>query len=338
MEDQIGNFFVGFRRPDPTAALYKVEVNTPQYTFVANAAAIAIKVLQTQKSKNALVRLALAISSHTPTRAPIQNVTQASHVVDLFISKISQKFPGIIVDATIADVRMLGYHVGVAWQGSLDQFNTRSQVVHVNAARLQDLISAANTTPASNHGRTQFRIFMFQLANTLVHEVGGHLFMTFISQNMLSPTGQLQRPFTPESVTYSDYGSQGVGESGRLLESAIFGGSMEYFRDNTAGDRQAGVPYILNETNNSVRRISQTTIDNFVINQDFVFPYPLQGPAHPWNTMPSLANVQGPVELPDPSLRPQIPLELVPHLAGSRVRFSQLRLALSNPSILAVPA
>ncbi|KAK2759311.1 hypothetical protein FQN54_002789 [Arachnomyces sp. PD_36] len=324
MDDQIGNFVVVFRPPNPQQSLYKIEVNTSQYTFVANAAALAISVFQTEKAKEALTELALGLSQASPMRVPFNgNPNLARQAVNLFVNKISQRFPAIVIDTTINNIQVLAFHVGRPWHGSLEQFDTRRQMVHVNASRLEDLMAAANLESASSQARAAFRTFMFQLANTLIHEVGGHLFMTFLSQNIVDEAGQLARPITPEAVTYSNYGSAGSGESGRVLESILFGGAMEYSRDPAAGSQQPGIPHVFDEDSVTVRRISQTAIDNFVIHRNFAFPYPLTGPPVPWPNMAPLGNNNTTVQFPNPSSRPQVALSAMPDLAGNRLKESK---------------
>jgi hypothetical protein len=135
MADQIAKFLVVFRPPQRQQQMYKVEVNTLQYTFAANAAALAIKVLQTSKAKQAMTQLALALAGGgTPMRIPIRNNPGlARRVVYFFAGRISQRFPGIVIDASIDAVETLGFHVGIPWGGSPKQFDPRRQMVHINA-------------------------------------------------------------------------------------------------------------------------------------------------------------------------------------------------------------
>lgn len=79
--------------------------------------------------------------------------------------------------------------------------------------------------------------FQFLFANTFVHEIGGHLLITFLYNG---------RPVTPEGISYSSWfgqpqpgHSQPPGETGRHLEGLLFGGTVEYFRDeNNSSDKQ----------------------------------------------------------------------------------------------------
>lgn len=70
----------------------------------------------------------------------------------------------------------------------------------------------------------RFRTFQFLFANTFVHEVGAHLLITFLGQG---------RPITPPTIGAATpgYSINGAGESGRRLETMLFQGTIEYYRD-----------------------------------------------------------------------------------------------------------
>lgn len=74
---------------------------------------------------------------------------------------------------------------------------------------------------------------MFAL--TLVHEIGGHLFVNFLWQG--------NRPLTPPDILHPYYeGDQSGGESGRWLELAVLGGGLEFYRDPNEDDGQVSSP------------------------------------------------------------------------------------------------
>ena len=83
---------------------------------------------------------------------------------------------------------------------------------------------------ASSGNATRFTVFQFMIAVMFVHEVGGHLFITFLSNG--------QRPLTPPSMRAGNHGDNRVGESGRYLEQILFGGTMSFYRDPAQGDSQ----------------------------------------------------------------------------------------------------
>ncbi|OJD25585.1 hypothetical protein ACJ73_03042 [Blastomyces percursus] len=330
MDDDIGNFVVVFRPPGD-APMYKVEVNTSQYTFVAAAAALATKVLQTPQAINAMIELALELAETVAMRKPIQdNPALARQAVQLFVDKISAKFSGIVIDSSINTVQMLGFHVGIVWHGGLEDFDPRKHMIHINA---QMAAADAGTPMADKH----FQTFIFQLANTFVHEVGGHLLMTFLSDLIVDENGQVARPFTPPSVSYSNYAACDncmAGESGRALEDILFGGSLEYYHDPSGGPRQPGIPYLLDE-DSLVRCIPEAFISNFLANQ-FQFPYPVEGPAFVPRTMIPLGNTTTPIQFSHPSARPQLALQDLPNMAGDRVLIRRLRQALTDRKLRAI--
>lgn len=91
----------------------------------------------------------------------------------------------------------------------------------------------------SVRNRPRFRTYQFIFANTFLHEVGGHLFITFLSP---SPSG-FYRAVTPSSITADvpGYSNGFFGESGRRLECILFGGNLECYRDFDQDDQQVGL-------------------------------------------------------------------------------------------------
>lgn len=74
-----------------------------------------------------------------------------------------------------------------------------------------------------------FRVFQFKLACALVHEVAGHMLVTFLGRG---------RSLTPPTITVAGYATQEGGESGRFLEMSLFGGCLEYYRASGQGENQ----------------------------------------------------------------------------------------------------
>lgn len=89
------------------------------------------------------------------------------------------------------------------------------------------MLAASDSSRAELQQR--FRNFQFLFATTFVHEVGGHLLITFLGNG---------RPITPPDISAPRYGSDDVGESGRYLELNLFGGNTEYFRDSKQDNGQ----------------------------------------------------------------------------------------------------
>lgn len=96
---------------------------------------------------------------------------------------------------------------------------------------------------ASESQTQQFRTFQFLFANIFLHEVAGHLLVTYLIGDEESQAHARHRGFTPEQYQptlldglqgYGNYipqpGGQVVrtGESGRYLEQLLFGGTVEF--------------------------------------------------------------------------------------------------------------
>lgn len=77
---------------------------------------------------------------------------------------------------------------------------------------------------ARENKEQRFRDFQFLFATTFLHEVGAHYLITWLGGGRVN---------TPPSLTYLSYNAidPKMGESGRLLESWLFGGSTEYYYD-----------------------------------------------------------------------------------------------------------
>jgi hypothetical protein len=75
-----------------------------------------------------------------------------------------------------------------------------------------------------------FRGYQLKLACTFVHEVAGHMLLTFLDRD---------RPVTPPTIGHAQYtGAQAGGESGRFLEQRLWGGAIEFYREPSRGDLQ----------------------------------------------------------------------------------------------------
>ncbi len=78
-------------------------------------------------------------------------------------------------------------------------------------------------TAARNHDLARFQEFQFLFATTLVHEVGAHMLLTFLSNDVNN---------TPPEISVTGYArAANQGESGRYLELRLFGGTTEYYED-----------------------------------------------------------------------------------------------------------
>jgi hypothetical protein len=133
-------------------------------------------------------------------------------------------------------------------------------------------LEMANERPKN----TRFKHFLFLFALATAHELC-HGFVAYLGQNREG------RSDTPPAVTatgYSRVDRQGVfwGEAGRWLETALFGGTIEFYRDVSQDDKQAGMPYLV-DANDVAAKIKSDFILALVEQQRrFQFPFPTTGP------------------------------------------------------------
>lgn len=86
---------------------------------------------------------------------------------------------------------------------------------------------------------------MFAVAT--LHELT-HLFVAYLAQGSDDPNS-----YTPPDVSYLNYvglvdpqtNRPMTGESGRWIEGYLFGGSIEFYRDVSDDNGQAGIPHLL---------------------------------------------------------------------------------------------
>ena len=100
--------------------------------------------------------------------------------------------------------------------------------------RVHDMVEAATrahrTDDPRDHENRRFRTFIFMFANVFLHEIG-HILVTFLTKG---------RTGTPLHVRpqLDGYSMPGRGEAGRSLETILFGGTQEFYRDFDDDDSQ----------------------------------------------------------------------------------------------------
>jgi hypothetical protein len=88
---------------------------------------------------------------------------------------------------------------------------------------------------ASIDNGDRFYTFQFIFATTTVHEIGGHLLITFLSNG---------RVITPPSISALGYAqTPDGGEAARWLETWLFGGTSEFYRDQRIWQDNSQVRY-----------------------------------------------------------------------------------------------
>ncbi|KAJ9395700.1 hypothetical protein DTO282F9_7320 [Paecilomyces variotii] len=170
----------------------------------------------------------------------------------------------------------------------------------------------------------QFRLWIFQVAVVLMHEVGGHLMVTFLGHGHV---------ITPRIMTIAGFNSHvrpDNGESGRILETWLLGGVAEFQSDRRLRDDHPGKLWLIAPGAHKIRRIPSSTVDDFV-SRRFTFPLRTEGPAvHITTRADFYAATQ---HLPDPYYYPWLHGGGMPPgvFDGHRVRISDLvRLPLSS--------
>jgi len=103
-----------------------------------------------------------------------------------------------------------------------------------------DFVTAAREAdaPRDRHEH-RYEKFIFVFVATIVHEVGGHVFVTSLWESE-------RRPLTPGSlqpVTWGDDPTEG--ESGRWLGSALFGGILSHYRNPYLDEDQVSRSYAI---------------------------------------------------------------------------------------------
>ncbi|KAK2811322.1 hypothetical protein FQN50_002198 [Emmonsiellopsis sp. PD_5] len=247
-------------RRDLGGQLSEPSTDSDEYTFVATSIYLGLELLSTPHIRHCLALQALDYDKSLEQPgwygALQEDVTLALDLVNSFLDAVWNIFPLLCIDETIPTLDCLGYHPRGEWSGV---FNPRGQAVNINAQRVDDMVTSAAIPDGVN-----FRIFQFLFAHTFLHEVGGHMFITYLSQGC--------RPLTPPTLSHILYGT----EAGRALEREAFGGALEYYCDTSQSMHQPGIPHLL-DTDQMAHRISQTCIDNFVVSRIMEFPYTLEG-------------------------------------------------------------
>lgn len=121
----------------------------------------------------------------------------------------------------------------------------------VNASAAVDRIDRGRDSSAARAQRRKMLLrhknFQFMFATATAHEIC-HIFLGFISQQ-----GRHGRLATPPSITHLDYGrgqpgdidGLAQGESGRWVESKLFGGSLEFYQDRDDDDGQVSRDHLI---------------------------------------------------------------------------------------------
>ncbi|KAH8676525.1 hypothetical protein BGZ60DRAFT_259380 [Tricladium varicosporioides] len=236
------------------------ELNSEMYTYVASAINIALSILEHPSGREALVSLAIDVDNHRDVGVRYRNDRNNARAhVNFFLTRMRSHFPLVVVNDTMTNLGMYGYHSRGSWTGPLDSFNPRQQSINLSGPKVRNMIQCARQPQ-------RFRQFQFMMALTLVHEGGAHLLVTAMTNG--DDLG------TPPHVSGVGFGSEESGEAGRALETILFGGCVEFYRNPNEDDQQPGIAHIDSPFDLGTRAISPNAIAD-VTRGNFQFPLPL---------------------------------------------------------------
>ncbi|KAL2692444.1 hypothetical protein Neosp_002853 [[Neocosmospora] mangrovei] len=163
--------------------------------------------------------------------------TQMTSYVEEFLGAIRRDFPRVLLGSVGGPDVIAEAKRTPGWDGNLFRYIPKKAAgIYYNRSRVSQMASAASQANDSNSaGRkmaNRFRTFLFMFAVATAHELT-HIFVAYLAQGR----DEIES-YTPPSVSYLNYtglrdqaGIPLSGESGRWLESRLFGGSIEFYRD-----------------------------------------------------------------------------------------------------------
>ncbi|OAQ63024.1 hypothetical protein VFPPC_08938 [Pochonia chlamydosporia 170] len=263
--------------------------NTEMFTSLAVAVNIGIEMLETASGRHTLLKLGRRIvEARASNKPPIPfygDITMMDTYVDHFLDRVRSDLPRFIVEDRPSLDQLADTSKG-HWEGDFSSFKPKQAgSITFNLARVKSMVRSHGKYEALRSGSSaqwrpyldRWQGFLFMFACATAHELA-HLFVCYLSLG--------KDVHTPRRVVHLDYHQavmvQGqrviVGESGRWLEAALYGGSLEYFRDVKQGPDQTGIAYIL-DANVVAYEIPLTTIKCFVENpRRYVFPLEVSRP------------------------------------------------------------
>ncbi|KAF4497552.1 hypothetical protein FAGAP_6282 [Fusarium agapanthi] len=216
----LGRIGITLRNQD---GLEPLQENSLEFTGLAFAIHAGLSILEKPEERQALQRVGLVVVQEW-ARAQIfrfgGDPNLMPRYVDEFLLAVRRDFPRVIVGGV---------------EGS----------DHI--ARMA--IAARQSSDGSSEGRkmgNRVRSFLFLLAVVTAHELT-HVFITYLAQGQ-----DVIESYTPPQVSYLNYVGLSdddnlpvTGESGRWLESRLFGGSIEFYRDSSDDSGQSSEPFRL---------------------------------------------------------------------------------------------
>jgi len=105
-----------------------------EYIYLSHAIILATLLFRTDQVRHILITLALEFDDRAYKGKLFEkDYTRAASQVDILINKLALKFPAVVIDQTMTNPNNLAYHNRGSWVGSSEEFDTRLQMIHVNA-------------------------------------------------------------------------------------------------------------------------------------------------------------------------------------------------------------
>ncbi|OAQ86098.1 hypothetical protein VFPBJ_00138 [Purpureocillium lilacinum] len=269
--------------------------DTEHFQSMAVALSLGLEMAETPQGRAAFASLGRLVDEFRahPTASAAQKAARcASHSthmdwhVNHFLQSIRTDFPEVIIGSTKLDTPD-GLAMAAKqdwWQGSYNAFTGKAAGgIFFNSSRVRSMVVAHDTyvwaskakAPVAQRYLQRWRTFLFMFACATLHELA-HLFVCYLTRG--------KSPDTPEGITHLDYSSYLDAEtkqtmpgfeSGRWLENALYGGSLEFIWDDNDDRMQTGIPYLINSSDVAFQ-IRRSTIDQFFASpRRFAFPFPV---------------------------------------------------------------
>ncbi|KLJ07536.1 hypothetical protein EMPG_16989 [Blastomyces silverae] len=205
------------RRARGSQRLARQNNDTAEYIYVALALDITLGLLSSRTAKAAMTRVTRVFDENLPSHLQLfLGISDAgiANSIDRFVDIMYFQTPLIIIDGNMRDPATPACHHRDIWSGT---FNPLKQEILLNKQLVEDMVHAAES-------RQVLQRFQFQFVNLFFHEIGGHLLFTYLYHGL---------PGTPRQVTPPNWCGQDqeeeIGESGRTMETVVFGGTVEFF-------------------------------------------------------------------------------------------------------------
>ena len=113
----------------------EIQPNSEEFIFLASAINRAISMMEHPTGRHHLTNLALTLDHRPPGSGRLQgDHNTAAGWVNTFLGRLRQAFPAVVIDNNMANLDLLGTHPRGAWDGNLNDFNTRSQTICIHAS------------------------------------------------------------------------------------------------------------------------------------------------------------------------------------------------------------